>query len=119
LQKIHCSHQPSINELYSAIAIQNNREEQYMKINQEIIQEIEYERKKIIPQDLKKYLISTYSFEPFPNSYSEENLYNSINKDIDTYELGKLDFKLKTPPERRNEEYKNLKALYIEKCQEA
>ena len=90
-----------------------------MIINRAIILEIENNRRKFIPEDVKKYLLANYSNEPFPNGYSEQGLYNSINNDIDTYESGKLDFKPKSQLERRKQECEYLKVLYIEKYQEA
>ena len=59
-----------------------------MIVNRAIIQEIEENRRKFIPEDLKKYLIFTYSKEPFDKVYSEQDLYNNINWDLDDYKSG-------------------------------
>ena len=89
-----------------------------MTINKALIHEIENNRRKFIPEDLKKYLLATYSYEPFPNELSEQGLYNSVYKDIDAYESGKLDLIPKSPSQRRKEELEELKDLYFEKCHE-
>ena len=89
-----------------------------MTINRALIQEIEKNRRKFIPEDLKKYLLATYSYEPFPNEFSEQGLYNSVYKDIDNYESGKLDLTPKSPSERRKEVLEELRDLYYEKCHE-
>ena len=89
-----------------------------MTISKEVIQNIEKGGRIIISDDLKQYLIATYSDDPFPHEYSEQDLYTNIYRDIHAYETGKLDVTTKSPSERRQQECENLKALYIEKCQE-
>jgi hypothetical protein len=89
-----------------------------MIVNRAIIQEIEENRRKFIPEDLKKYLIFTYSKEPFDKVYSEQDLYNNINRDLDDYKSGKLDILPKSLADRRKVEIEELKHLYYEKCHE-
>ena len=67
-----------------------------MTINTKIIKELENAYRKIIPDDLKSYLLTEYAEEPFPYEYSEQDLYTNIRKDIKRYENGKLDVTVKT-----------------------
>ena len=84
-----------------------------MTISKEVIQNIEKGGRIIISDDLKQYLIATYSDDPFPHEYSEQDLYTNIYRDIHAYETGKLDVTTKSPSERRQQECENLKALYM------
>jgi hypothetical protein len=66
-----------------------------MTINNAIIKELENTYRKIIPADLRSYLLLEYAEEPFPYEYSEQDLYTNILKDIKRYENGKLDVTVK------------------------
>ena len=90
-----------------------------MVINRSSIKDFEDARWKPIPNDLKQYLLLTYSQEPFPYVYSVQGLYENIQKDIAEYHSGKLDITLKSPADRWREEREHLKTLYIEKAYEA
>lgn len=68
-----------------------------MTINTRIIRELENMYRKVIPADLRKYLLAEYAEEPFPYEYSEQDLYTNIRKDIKRYEAGELDVIVKDP----------------------
>lgn len=90
-----------------------------MTINKTIIKELEDTYRKLLPDELKRYLLVKYSEEPFPYEYSEQDLYTNIERDIQAYEAGKLDVAVKSPFERWQEEREHLQNLYIEKACEA
>jgi len=90
-----------------------------MVIDRSSIKDFEDARWKPIPNDLKQYLLLTYSQEPFPYVYSVQDLYENIQKDIASYECGKLDVAVKRPADSWREEREHLKKLYIEKAYEA
>ena len=83
-----------------------------MTINETIIKELG----KPIPDELKRYLLAKYAKEPFPHTFSEQDLYANIERDIRAYEAGELDVTFKSPSERWQEECEYLQNLYIEKC---
>ena len=89
-----------------------------MIISKRIITELEYQYRKTFSDELKKYLLLKYSTEPFPYVYSEQDLYTNIRNDIRSYEAGKLDVTIKSPPKRWEEEREYYQALYIDKCHE-
>ena len=89
-----------------------------MVINRSILKDFEDARWKPIPNELKQYLLITYSQEPFPYVYSVQDLYENIRKDIAEYHSGKLDIAVKHPADRWREEREHLKTLYIEKAYE-
>lgn len=68
-----------------------------MTINNAIIKELENIYRKVIPADLRRYLLAEYAEEPFPYEYSEQDLYTNIRKDIRRYEAGELDVTVKSP----------------------
>lgn len=90
-----------------------------MVITEKIIQEIETTHYKFLPEELKRYLFTNYSQEPFPYEYSEHDLWTNIARDIQAYEAGKLDVSPKSPSERWQEEREYLQKLYAEKAIEA
>jgi len=90
-----------------------------MVINRSSLKDFEDARWKPIPNELKQYLLITYSQEPFPYVYSVQDLYENIRKDIAEYHSGKLDIAVKSPADRWREEREHLKTLYIEKAYEA
>ncbi len=90
-----------------------------MTINETIIKELEHKCRKLLPYELKKYLLVQYAEEPFPEEYTEQDLYANIERDIRAYEAGKLDITLKSPSERWQEEREFLQSLYLEMCYEA
>ena len=85
-----------------------------MVINKGILKELE--KRKLLPDDLKRYLLAKYSQEPFPYEYSEQDLYESIERDHRGYEAKTLDVTLKSPSERRQVEREYLQNLYAEKA---
>jgi hypothetical protein len=90
-----------------------------MTINKTISKELEDIYRKLLPDELKQYLLANYSEEPFPYEYSNQDLYTNIKRDIQAYEAGKLDVAVKSPSERWQEEREYLQNLYIEKACEA
>jgi hypothetical protein len=90
-----------------------------MTINKTIIRELENIYKKSIPDDLKKYLLVKYEQEPFPDEFSEQDLYANIERDIRDYEADELDVTVKSASERWLEEREYLQNLYIEKSRVA
>jgi len=89
-----------------------------MIIDKTIIRNIGNTCKKIIPDELKQYLLVEYADEPFPYEYSEQDLYTNIQRDIDAYESGSLDVTIKSPSERWQEERECLQKLYFDKLYE-
>lgn len=89
-----------------------------MVINNTIITELEHTYRRHFPYDLKKYLLATYSEEPFPYEYTEQDLYTQICNDIEDYEAVKLDVTVKSPSERWQEDREYLQKLYIERSYE-
>ena len=89
-----------------------------MIINKRIITEFEHTYRRFFPDDLKKYLLTKYSQEPFPYEFSEQDLYTNIEKDIRAYEAGELDVNVKSPSQRWKEERETLVDLYMGKCYE-
>ncbi len=80
---------------------------------------IELEKCKLLPDELKRYLLAKYSQEPFPHEYSEQDLHTSIVRDLQAYDSGELDVTVKSPSERWQEEREYLHKLYDEKAHEA
>ena len=89
-----------------------------MTINTPMLRELEHRYRRSFPADLKKYLLVKYAQEPFPYEFSEQDLHESIRRDIRAYEAGKLDVTVKSPSERWPEEREYLQHLYIEKSRE-
>ena len=85
-----------------------------MVISEDTIKELE--KRQLLPDDLKRYLLAKYSQEPFPYEYSEQDLYESIERDLRGYEAKTLDVTLRSPPERWQDERKYLQNLYAEKA---
>lgn len=90
-----------------------------MVITKEILKELENTHRKLLPDELKQYLLAKYSQELFPYEYIEQDFYTSIGRDIQAYESGKLDVTVKSPFERWQEEREYLHNLYAEKAHEA
>lgn len=90
-----------------------------MTINKRAIQELEHNYRMVFPGELKKYLLVTYGEEPWPNEYSEQDLYTNIRNDIDAFQSGRLDTTIKSQSEAWQEERDYLRKLYIEKCCES
>ena len=90
-----------------------------MVITKKAIQEFENTHCKFLPEELKGYLLTQYSQEPFPYEYSEQDLWANMARDVRAYEAGKLDVTPKSPSERWKEERENLQKLYTEKAYEA
>jgi hypothetical protein len=86
-----------------------------MTINKATIRELEQTHRWLLSDDLKRYLLVKYAEEPFPDEFSEQDLYLNILHDIQSYEIGQLDTTVKSPKERWHEEREHLQSLYIEK----
>jgi hypothetical protein len=86
-----------------------------MVISSKIIKELEHTNRKSFPEEFKCYLLVKYAEEPFPNEFSEQDLFTNIRNDIRDYEAGKLDITVKGPSDRWLEEREYLRNLYIEK----
>lgn len=67
-----------------------------------------------IDKPLETYLLATYEEEPFPNEWSEQDLYEQIRKLIFQYEQGKLDIAIPSTEERQKIRYESLKDSYLE-----
>lgn len=89
-----------------------------MVINASIIKELEINCRRLLSDELKRYLLAKYKHEPFPYEYSKQDLYTNITNDIRDYEAGNLDVTVKTLSERWMEEREYLQSLYVEKCHE-
>lgn len=89
-----------------------------MTINKTMIRKLEHTYRRSFPVDLKKYLLVKYAEEPFPYEFSEQDLYANLERDIHSYEAGKLDVTVKGPSVRWHEEREYLQNLYMEKHRE-
>jgi hypothetical protein len=67
-----------------------------------------------IDKPLEEYLLATYEEEPFPNEWSEQDLYEQIRKLILQYNQGKLDITIPSVEERQRIRYEALKDSYLE-----
>ncbi len=85
-----------------------------MTINETIIKDLGYKYKMLLPDELKKYLLVQYAEEPFPEEYTEQDLFANIERDIRAYEAGKLDITMKSPSERWRSV--SICKVYILKC---
>jgi len=86
-----------------------------MVITPKLIKAFESGYRKSFPEKFKRYLLVKYAEEPFPNEFSEQDLFTNIRNDIRDYEDGKLDITAKSPSERWGEEREYLHNLCIEK----
>lgn len=75
-----------------------------MIIDKKLLNELEFNRRITIPNELKKYLLIKYSKEPWPYEYSEQDLYENILDDIRRYMAGELSFKGISPKEYWHQE---------------
>jgi len=90
-----------------------------MTINETIIKDLEHKYRMLLPDELKKYLLVQYAEEPFPEEYTEQDIFANIERDIRAYEAGELDITLKSLSERWQDEREHLQSLYLEMCYEA
>ena len=67
-----------------------------------------------IDQPLEEYLLAIYEEEPFPEEWSEQDLYEQIRKLVLQYEQGKLDITVPSVEERWKSRYESLKDCYIQ-----
>lgn len=67
-----------------------------------------------IDHPLEEYLLATYEEEPFPEEWSEQDLYEQIRKLILQYEQGELDITVPSVEERWKSRYESLKDSYIQ-----
>ena len=67
-----------------------------------------------IDQPLEEYLLAIYEEEPFPEEWSEQDLYEQIRKLICQYEQGELDITVPSVEERWKSRYESLKDCYIQ-----
>ena len=58
-----------------------------------------------IDKPLEEYLLATYEEEPFPEEWSEQDLYEQIRKLIIRYEQGELDITVPSVEERYKSRY--------------
>jgi len=87
-----------------------------MTINKIIIKDLEHRFRRLLPNELKTYLLIKYAREPFPYEFSEQDLYTNIQNDINSYDAGELDVTIKSLGERFREECQHLQKLYSDKC---
>lgn len=67
-----------------------------------------------IDKPLGTYLLATYEEDPFPNQWSEQDLYEQIRKLMLQYEQGELDISIPSIEERQRLRYESLKDSYLE-----
>jgi hypothetical protein len=67
-----------------------------------------------IDQPLEEYLLAIYEEEPFPEEWSEHDLYEQIRKLILQYEQGELEITVPSVEERWKSRYEALKDCYIQ-----
>jgi chromosomal replication initiation ATPase DnaA len=67
-----------------------------------------------IDKPFEAYLLVTYEEDPFPNEWSEQDLYEQIRKLIFQYEQGNLDIEIPSTEERQKVRYEALKDSYLE-----
>lgn len=89
-----------------------------MTINTPTLRKLEHTYRRSFTADLRKYLLMKYAQEPFPYEFTEQDLHESIRRDIRDYDAGKLDVTVKSPSERWSEEREYLQELYFEKSRE-
>ena len=87
-----------------------------MTINKLIIKIVERKLRRLLPKELKTYLLIKYAREPFPYEFSEQDLYANIENDICVFDDGELDITIKSLGERWKEECQDLQNLYFDKC---
>ena len=63
---------------------------------------------------LEAYILSEYGEEPFPHTWTSQDLYEQIRKLVIVYESGKLHIETITPVEQLARKYEALKAEYID-----
>lgn len=85
-----------------------------MTINKAIIKCMENYTRKIFPKDLVHYLMVTYTEEPFPYEYSEQDLYSNIERDVHAYYTQKLDTTVKSSYKWLKEERDSWRSACIE-----
>jgi len=64
------------------------------------------------PKELKAYLYDSYGEDPWPYSFSEEDLYGGIKADAQAYFMEKLDVTIKPALEKKKAEIQELRELY-------
>ena len=64
------------------------------------------------PKELKAYLYDSYGEDPWPHSFSREDLYSGIEADARAYFMGKLDVTIKPALEKKKAEIQGLRELY-------
>lgn len=67
-----------------------------------------------IPKELEDFLLEEYGEEPFPNEYSEQDLYEQIRKMEMNYHKGLLNITLRGPELLLKQRYETLKDEYID-----
>lgn len=71
-----------------------------------------------IDEPFGTYLLAMYEEDPFPNEWSEQDLYEQIRKLIFQYEEGKLDISIPSTEERQRIRYELLKDSHLELLRE-
>lgn len=67
-----------------------------------------------IDDRLEAYILAEYGEEPFPNTWSEQDLNEQIRKLVVVYNTGKLEVSVKTPYQRLQKNHEALKQVYID-----
>jgi len=67
-----------------------------------------------IDERFEAYILAEYEEEPFPNEWSEQDLYEQIRKLAMTHKKGKLDTTVKPPIQRLRERYEELQGEYMD-----
>ncbi len=85
-----------------------------MVINPQRLRCYEQAHGRLLPKELKRYLLVHYSNEPFPYGFSQQDLDEHIRRAIQTYENGTLDVSIQTASESWQEEMECLRRQCIE-----
>jgi len=67
-----------------------------------------------IDDSLEAYILSEYGEEPFPNTWSQQDLFEQIRRLSIVYKTGKLELSLKTPYQHLLQKHEALKNAYID-----
>ena len=78
------------------------------------IEELRQTSRMNIDANLEAYILSEYGEEPFPHTWSSQDLYEQIRKLVIVYESGKLHIESITPVEQLARKHEALKAEYID-----
>ena len=85
-----------------------------MVATKEYIEELRQTSRINIDASLEAYILSEYGEEPFPHTWSSQDLYEQIRKLVIVYESGKLHIDTISPVEQLARKHEALKVEYID-----